>query len=611
MCGIIGIINKNGKNIISSLLKGLYALEYRGYDSAGIAIKDNSDLKTIRSAGKVKKLDEKVNENSDLASSLGIAHTRWATHGSPSENNAHPHISENFAVVHNGIIENYLELREIVKKAGFKIITDTDTEVIPYLLEINLRETNDLKHALTKTFSMLEGAFALAIIYKPENKLIAVKKGSPLIFGLKDDIEDDQNYFVASDSVALSEFTNKIIYLEDNQFLIADEKQVEFYQLENDDILEIKPEIITLTNSFITSNKGEFKHYMLKEIHEQPTILGVCLKRYVNNKTNEILLNLADEIKDINKIYLVACGSSYFACKSAKYLAEKDININIETEIASEFRYRDLKIDNKSLCIFVSQSGETADTLASLEFAKKHKAKIIAITNVLNSSIARKADINLNIYAGPEIGVASTKAFTAQLLVLGLLMAHIAGKKQLPAKDLIKTPQIINDIINNLEENIKIIAKNLSNINTVIYLGRNFLYPIAKEGALKLKEISYIHAEAEAAGELKHGPIALIDDNVFIVALISSNNKVIFEKTLSTLQEVKARGGNLVIIADSEAEKSVKDLSEHILIAPKLDDFSLSIIYTIIVQLIAYHTAIFKGTDVDQPRNLAKSVTVE
>jgi glucosamine--fructose-6-phosphate aminotransferase (isomerizing) len=606
MCGIIGFISN--KNVAERLIEGLKRLEYRGYDSAGIAVLDNNEIKILRSEGKIVNLEKKL-EKSKVDGLIGIGHTRWATHGLPTENNAHPHSTKTIAVVHNGIIENFVELREFLTDKGYKFKTETDTEVVPYLIEYYLKEFKDIKKAIAETYQKLKGAFAFGILFLNEEILVAMKKGSPLAIGF-----GEGEMMIGSDALALSPFTNKITFLEDGDIAILTTKKVEIFDV---NFAEIKREVKTLNSDLISISKGNYKHFMLKEIYEQPSIISNNLRNYYDPINNKIFFDdLGKTTKKISDVYIIACGTSYFAGMVGKYLLSEVSGINLHLEIASEFRYREIILKRNSLGIFISQSGETADTLAALEYFKKQNGKTISLTNVENSSIARKADYNLNILAGPEIGVASTKAFTAQIMVLTLLGIFITAKlrhlrKKYNAADVFaEMPSHLLKVFEQ-EEKIKKIAKLLAKYTSILYVGRDVLYPIALEGALKLKELSYIHAEAYALGELKHGPIALIDENMPVIALVSSADSTIFEKTVSNIREIASRQGKIIIIGDKKAIEPLKDIAFDQIEIPESNKAASPILFTVPIQLLAYHIAVIKGTDVDQPRNLAKSVTVE
>jgi glucosamine--fructose-6-phosphate aminotransferase (isomerizing) len=605
MCGIIGGVTQ--RNITPILLTGLQCLEYRGYDSAGLATIGQGKIHRIREVGKVENLAKAIQLN-PMTGAVGIAHTRWATHGKPSENNAHPHMShETLAVVHNGIIENYVELKKALETQGYQFRSETDTEVIVHLLH-SWREKTDLLTAVKNTIQQLKGAYALGIIdvNMPE-QLIAVRKGSPLIIGVG--IEEN---FIASDHLALLPVTQKFIFLEEGDVATISQKSIVIYNAEG------KPVIRKIQQSALShqqAEKGAYRHYMLKEIFEQPIALANTLQNRIVNEQiviEEFGENAATLLPQVKRITIVACGTSYHAGMVARYWLEKIAKITCQVEIASEFRYRDNVVEDNTLLVCLSQSGETADTLEALRKAKQSGyLSTLSICNVAESSLVRESALRLITKAGPEIGVASTKAFTTQLLALLLLTTALVQTKgestgflveilrQLPAKA---------EATLSVAEKIKKLSESFANKNHTLFLGRGELYPIALEGALKLKEISYIHAEAYPAGELKHGPLALVDEDMPVVA-IAPNNELI-EKLLSNLQEVKARGAELILFADHQS-KIVTDDSIASILIPEVNALLTPIIFTIPLQLLAYYVAIIKGTDVDQPRNLAKSVTVE
>ena len=603
MCGIVGIVSN--KNCISALIEGLKKLAYRGYDSAGLATLDNNDIVKRVAMGKIGNL-EKVIEDNPLLGNIGIAHTRWATHGSPNELNAHPHATHKVAIVHNGIIENYKELKNKLRNKKL-IKSETDSEVIAHLITDYIEQGLDYPEIVSRLLKELKGAFALAVLFSQKNKLLAIKRGSPLALGY-----GEENNFIGSDAIGLAPFTKKISYLEDGDWAVVDDKKINIYHGKN----KVERDINITSISRQSIEKGGYKHFMHKEIHEQPTVIGETLKSFIDPEKKVLKINSKILHTDIKKITLIACGTSAFACRIARFWFEEYANIAVNVDIASEYRYRKLLKTDNEVVIFISQSGETRDTLASLEEAKKNGLKTISIVNVLDSSIARLADENIFTLAGPEIGVASTKAFTTQLLTL-LIMAILLGKN----KDLISIskeskiisqlldlPSFLNDILEK-ENELRDIASKIYNSKDVLYIGRGMGHGLALEGALKLKEISYIHAEGYAAGELKHGPIALIDEKVPVIGVIPTNN--LFEKTYSNLAEVKARGGIIICISDEEGRKKLEDISDLIFSIKNCNYNLQPIICAIPVQLLAYHVACFKGTDVDQPRNLAKSVTVE
>ncbi len=610
MCGIVGAVSN--KNITSILLEGLNRLEYRGYDSAGIAVLDSQDcIQRVRAVGKIKNLESAL-VTTPTNGFVGIGHTRWATHGEPTAKNAHPHVcNDSVAIVHNGIIENHEFLREEQTKAGFNFTSDTDTEVIVHQIEKYLREDNDLFTAVKKSISDLEGAYALGVVSKSEpDTLICARKGSPLVIG----VGDGEN-FIASDMSALLTETNQFIILQEGDLAILKASSIEVFDEKGKAV--IRP-IHKSKLSGDAVDKGEYAHYMLKEIYEQPIAIADTLEgRLGKDKVLDSSFGpKAKEIFDkIKSVQIIACGTSYHAGLIAKYAIESVTNLPCNVEVASEFRYRKVVVQEDTLLITISQSGETADTLAALRKAKEigyHHT--LAICNVPESSLVRESELSMMTRAGPEIGVASTKAFTTQLVVILLLVTVLARRFGFPEEQEAKVveqlrhlPGIIDDVLK-LDEEIKIIAEDFADKNHALFLGRGMHYPVALEGALKLKEISYIHAEGYPAGELKHGPIALVDKNIPIVA-VAPNDKLI-DKLKSNLQEVKARGGQLYVFADKGTNLKSEEGIKVIEVAP-LDIAISPIIFSVPLQMLAYHVALLKGTDVDQPRNLAKSVTVE
>lgn len=602
MCGIIGI-NAKDTNIIEAVIKGLKNLEYRGYDSAGIAAIVNGSIDLIKSEGKIGVLENEVKKQ-NLQSNLAIGHTRWATHGAATTVNAHPHQTEQVSVVHNGIIENYLEIKAELTEKGHIFKSQTDSEIIPHLITLYLNQGQSPLEAVNSSIRKLSGAFSIAVIFFnfPEI-IIAARKGSPLVIGYSND-----KMIISSDAYALGFLTDEVSYLEEGDLAVLYSDKVEIYN--QGQITERN--IIKVENSQENSGKGNFSHFMLKEIYEQSSILANIIDKYKDANFSQ--LNI--DFNNISKITLIACGSSYYSSMTAKYWLETMVKMPIEIEIASEFRYRSSYLPENGLCIFLSQSGETADTLAALRYAKDKKQKTLSIVNVNSSSLAREADDSLECFAGPEISVASTKGFTSQLMVLLLLSLHIGHKRGGLSKDeLDKNLEIIAQVPGriaeclNANESIYDIAKDISNARNAIFIARNYMHPIALEGALKLKELSYIHAEAIAAGELKHGPIALVDDSVPIIVLAPQNR--LFEKTISNAQEVAARGGQIISISSKEGNSILKPISKYQLNISSCNSLIEPIIYTVPLQLLAYYFALTKGNDVDQPRNLAKSVTVE
>ena len=605
MCGIIGIASN--KSVSVNIINALKKLEYRGYDSAGLATINKGKIDEKKCPGRVEKL-EKILFQNPSEGNLGIGHVRWATHGVPNEANAHPHSTEIVSVVHNGIIENSSELKKVLEKEGKTFKSQTDTEVITVLLTEKLKNTEPLE-AVFKTLSLLKGSFALGIIFKNyKDFVIGARRGSPLAVGYS----NDENY-LGSDSYALKSMTNKISYLDDGDVCILSKDEVKFY---NSNKEKINKEIFTLSENKSEVSKGNYKNFMIKEIFEQPITLKTCLKEYIDKIREEInFYNLPIEPKKIKKIVLIGCGTAYHSCLVTKYWLEEFTSLVIETDIASEFRYRNNRFDKNNLYIFVSQSGETADTFAALDLCKKENLKTCSVVNVVESSIARQSDCVLPIHAGPEIGVASTKAFLGQMLVLylfSLKIGEVRGdldnkKYKKLISNLKNLPQLIKETLKE-EQKIQLIAKDIYNSKGSMFLGRGSSYPIAMEGALKLKELSYLHAEGYPAGEMKHGPLALIEDGLPVV-VIAPKDKY-FEKTLSNMQEVIARGGKVLLLTNSDG----KVISENIRFQIDLPSSDLSLtpfIFTIPLQLLSYHVALFKKCDIDKPRNLAKSVTVE
>ena len=605
MCGIIGIASN--KKVSTNIVNALKKLEYRGYDSAGLATIANGEINEKKCSGRVEKL-EKILFQSPNEGNLGIGHVRWATHGVPNEINAHPHSSEIVSVVHNGIIENSDQLKKEFEKSGTIFKSQTDTEVITVLLTEKLKKLDPLK-AVFETIDILKGSFALGIIFKNhKNFVIGARRGSPLAVGYS----NNENY-LGSDSYALKSMTNKISYLDDGDVCVLSKDEVKFYNHNKD---KINKEIFTLSEDKASVSKGNYKNFMIKEIFEQPVTVKTCLKEYIDKIREEInFYNLPLDPKEINKIVLIGCGTAYHSCLVAKYWFEEFTSLNIEVDIASEFRYRKVRFDKKALYIFVSQSGETADTYAALDVCKRQNVKTCSVINVVESSIARNSDCVLPIHAGPEIGVASTKAFLGQMLVLYLLslkisevrndMQNVEYKKKI--SELKKLPTLISEALKE-EEKIQLIAKDIYESKGSMFLGRGSSFPIALEGALKLKELSYLHAEGYPAGEMKHGPLALIEDGLPVV-VIAPKDKY-FEKTLSNMQEVIARGGKVLLLTNSDG----KVISENIRFQINLPDSDLTLtpfMFTIPLQLLSYHVALFKKCDIDKPRNLAKSVTVE
>jgi len=605
MCGIIGIASNKpvSINIINSLKK----LEYRGYDSAGLATLSNEIINEKKCSGRVEEL-EKILFKSPSKGNIGIGHVRWATHGIPNVINAHPHSSEQVSVVHNGIIENSDEIKKELESKGLKFKSQTDTEVITLLITEALKENKPLD-SVFKTLKRLKGSFALGIIFKNfSDTIIGARRGSPLAVGYA----KEENY-IGSDSYALKSMTNKISYLDDGEICVLTKDLVSFY---NEKLKKINKKIYTMSENEDAIDKGEYKHFMLKEIYEQPITIKNCISEYIDSlKKNINIINFPIEPNNINKIFLIGCGTAYNSCLTAKYWFEELTTIDVEVDIASEFRYRKLRFNSKNLYIFVSQSGETADTAAALDLCKKNNVKTCSVVNVMESSIARNSDWVLPIYAGTEIGVASTKAFLGQLVVLYILGLKLAIlRKNIDQKtyennikNLKKLPESIKECINQ-ESNVQLMAKEFLTAKGSMFLGRGSSFPIALEGALKLKELSYLHAEGYPAGEMKHGPLALIEEGLPVIILAPKDKY--FEKTISNMQEVIARGGKILFITDNKKES----LNENIRFGfrvPYLDNLLSPILLTLPLQMLAYHVALLKNCDVDKPRNLAKSVTVE
>ncbi len=612
MCGIVGYIGS--RPVLAVLLEGLRRLEYRGYDSAGVVFWEGETLKAIKSKGKVYNLEEKIYQEKLNPSSPGLGHTRWATHGEPSEFNAHPHFDceKKIAVVHNGIIENYYDLKKFLKEKGHKFISETDTEVVAHLIEECLRETPTFFHAFMRAINLLEGAFALACISLEEpDKIYVARWQSPLVVGF-----GEGENFIASDIPALLSFTRRVIYLDDGEWGVITKDRAHFYDFHGNTREKL---VHYVSWDLASAEKGGFPHFMLKEIYEQPEALKQTLLGRLNLSQKRIDFyydGLSPEFfNNLERIYLVACGTSYHACLVGKYLWEKVVPWPIEVEIASEFRYRQTPLHERSLLVVLSQSGETADTLACVKIAKARGAKVLSICNVVGSSIARESDVVLYTQAGPEISVASTKAFTSQVLMLIMLSVFFAelfhsSSVEETVKALINLPSQTKMLLDKVHPFIREVAIEWHGASNFLYLGRNILYPIALEGALKLKEISYIHAEGYAAGEMKHGPIALVDEKFPIILLTAKELGIIHEKTISNAEEIKARRGPLLVLT-TEGTSELADKCNAIFYLPSTIYALIPILYVIPLQLLAYEIANFKGCDIDKPRNLAKSVTVE
>ena len=606
MCGIIGI-NSN-KEVTSTILNSLRKLEYRGYDSAGIATLNSGYIQEVKCEGRVDNLEKNIIKNK-LLGNIGIGHVRWATHGIPSTLNAHPHSSDNVSVVHNGIIENSTLLKKFLVKKGHKFKSQTDTEVIVHLITEYLKK-NNLIDTLTKVLKKLHGSFALGIIFKDEPDLIVgARRGSPLAVGYG----PGENY-LGSDSYALKSMTNKITYLDDGEFCIIKKTEVSFF---NEQGKKINKKILSLTTDEQNYDKGDYKHFMAKEIDEQPLTIKNCINEYIDKKNNEIsIFNFPWKIKDISSITLVGCGTAYHSCLIAKYWFEQLTSFDVHIDIASEFRYRKNRFKKETLYVFVSQSGETADTYAALDLCNKNNMKTCSVVNVVESSIARDSKFVLPIHCGPEIGVASTKAFLGQMLVLYLLCLKM-GKlnDDIKKKDYISKIKSLLNFSKNIElslkseNDIQTISNSFTNIKGSMFLGRGYSYPIALEGALKLKELSYIHAEGYPAGEMKHGPLALIEDGMPVVVIAPRDEY--YKKTMSNMQEVIARGAKVLLITNKSTDEIFSENIWQKIEVENTDDDLLPFLITIPLQKLAYYTALKKGYDIDKPRNLAKSVTVE
>ncbi len=607
MCGIIGIVGK--EEVCGRLLAGLRRLEYRGYDSAGIATDHDGRIDRRRAPGKLDNLAQ-VLRRDPLPGHTGIAHTRWATHGAPTEDNAHPHATGEVALVHNGIIENFKTLREELQARGRTFTSQTDTEVVAHLVSEQVEHGVAPRAAVAAVLKRLKGAFALAILFREHpDLLIGARLGSPLVVGY-----GDGETYLGSDALALAPLTQRICYLEEGDWVVVTRDGAEIYD-RDDQPVERPVTISGATDVALT--KGNHRHFMLKEIYEQPIVVAQTLRSYLRRLEGEVALPVDDfDLEGVRRVTIVACGTSYYAGLVAKYWFEQFARVPVDIDFASEFRYREPVLEPGGLALFISQSGETADTLAALRHARAEGQRIAVVCNVPTSTMAREADLLLATHAGPEIGVASTKAFTCQLAVLAALAANLARAKgrlsreaeRVLVRHLSEAPASLNAALA-YDEAIQEMAHVIAGARDVLYLGRGPDYPLALEGALKLKEISYIHAEGYAAGEMKHGPIALIDDNVPVIVIAPSGP--LFEKTVSNMQEVQARGGRVVLISDYDGIAEAGDGCMATITMPKVHPLIAPLVYAIPVQLLAYHVAVAKGTDVDQPRNLAKSVTVE
>jgi len=609
MCGIIGYVGPRETKEV--LLEGLRRLEYRGYDSAGLAIFHDGKVVIRRSLGKLGELVRKT-AGERFNGHLGIGHTRWATHGKPSEANAHPHKAGGVAVVHNGIIENYLSLKGTLSREGHTFKSETDTEILGHLIQSHLFKGATFEEAVRQALLQVQGSYAIAVLYEGEkDKLIAARKESPLILGL-----GEKESFVASDIPAILPFTRKVIFLEDGEMAVIQDTGVQISTLGGEKRRRPPKEILW---DPVTAEKGGFKHFMLKEIHEQPRAISDTIRGRVSLEEGKILLGdlglSAKALKEIRRVCLIACGTSYHAALVGKFMIEELARIPTDADLGSEFRYRDPLVGSQDLLVAISQSGETADTLAAFREGKKKGAHTLAICNVVDSSLARESDGIFYTHAGPEIGVASTKAFTTQLVALFLLALYLArtreaiGQKEVKGllEDLLKIPHQVQEVLD-LNPEIEALSKRYMNARDFLYLGRGANYPIALEGALKLKEISYVHAEGYPAGEMKHGPIALIDEEMPVVVLAPQSKT--YEKILSNVEEVRAREGRVIALANP-SNKEVASKARDVLFIPETHHLLIPILLTVPLQLMAYNIAVLKGTDVDQPRNLAKSVTVE
>ncbi len=608
MCGIVGIVGT--RPVAPLIVDALKRLEYRGYDSAGVATLENGALDRRRAEGKLVNLQERL-EAEPLSGQIGIGHTRWATHGAPVEINAHPHFSSNVAVVHNGIIENFRELRGELQADGFVFSSQTDTEVIAHLVEKGLRDGLEPVEAAHAAIKRLRGAFALAVMFgADDNLIVAARNGPPLAVG-----HGEGEMYLGSDAVALAPFTNRITYLEDGDWAIVKRDSMQIFSLDGSAIERIQQRSV---GSALMVDKGNHRHFMIKEIYEQPEVIGHTLAHYVDFNEQKVALRQESTVDfaKLDRLNITACGTAYLAGLVGKYWFERHARLPVDIDIASEFRYREMPMSADGMSLFISQSGETADTLAGLKYCEAQGQHLAAIVNVQESTIARSCKSVFPTLAGPEIGVASTKAFTCQLSVLaalavaaGVQRGHIDSERERElVEQLSEAPRYTNDVLK-LEGEIATMAHGLANKPNVIYLGRDTNFPLALEGALKLKELSYIHAEGYAAGELKHGPIALIDEEMPIVTIAPHDN--IFEKTVSNMQEVAARGGKIILITDERGAEEAGMDDIKTIVMPKMPEIITPIVYALPIQMLAYHTAVQMGTDVDQPRNLAKSVTVE
>lgn len=612
MCGIVGYIGS--RTAYPILIKGLQRLEYRGYDSAGIALLNKGEINVYKCKGKVRDL-EQLTKGNPIDGTIGIGHTRWATHGIPNDINAHPHTSMNgkFVVVHNGIIENFAHLKNELINRGYSFKSETDTEVLASLIE-NIYQSNSLsaETAVRLALTKVVGAYGLVVLCTDEpNKIIAARKGSPLVIGI-----GQGEYFIASDATPIVEYTDKMVYLNDSEIAVMTTDNLKVTNLDDE---EKDPKITTVDINIDNIDKGNYEHYMLKEIHEQPTSLTDTFRGRINADLKQINLggitDVLPRIANAKRIIIVACGTSYHAGLVGEYLFEEYARMSVEVEYASEFRYRNPIINSDDVIIAISQSGETADTLAAIRMAKEQGALILGICNVAGSSIPRETHAGIYTHAGPEIGVASTKAFTAQVMVLTMMAFLLAKKRNIISaqkyeemiSNMVRVPNVIEQLLQH-EAKIKEIAQYYKDATNAIYLGRGYLYPVALEGALKLKEISYIHAEGYPAAEMKHGPIALIDQNMPVFVLATKDKY--YEKIVNNIQEVKARRGKVIAIV-SEGDETIKKMADHVIEVPNIDEALMPLVAVVPLQIISYYVAVMRGCNVDQPRNLAKSVTVE
>ncbi|HET7413821.1 MAG TPA: glutamine--fructose-6-phosphate transaminase (isomerizing) [Pararhizobium sp.] len=608
MCGIVGIVGN--QPVAPQLVDALKRLEYRGYDSAGVATLEGGRLARRRAEGKLVGLENRLKEE-PLSGTVGIGHTRWATHGAPTENNAHPHFADGVAVVHNGIIENFAALKAELAEHGVVFSSQTDTEVVAQLLAQLLKEGHGPKAAIRAALAKLEGAYALAVLFAGDDgMIIGARNGPPLAVGY-----GKGEMFLGSDAIALAPFTDDISYLDDGDWAVVTRKGAEFFDRSGKPVERSRQKSAGLT---FLADKGNHRHFMEKEIYEQPEVISHTLSHYLDFASGRVrAIAGAIDFASLDRLVVSACGTAYIAGLIGKYMFERYARLPVDIDIASEFRYREMPLSPSSAAIFVSQSGETADTLASLRYCKENGLKIGALVNVQESTMAREADMLLPTLAGPEIGVASTKAFSCQLSVLASLAVIAAksrgtiGSEQEAAmiQALAEVPRLVTRVLSSIQPQVEMLSRELAKYDHVLYLGRGTNFPLAMEGALKLKEISYIHAEGYAAGELKHGPIALIDENMPVIVIAPYDR--VFDKTMSNMQEVAARGGKIILITDEKGAASASVETMATILMPETDELTAPLVYALPIQLLAYHTAVFMGTDVDQPRNLAKSVTVE